>query len=143
MRNTYFFTLVLFLFACNSIQRGEKLSPADIERMKTLKILDEGETVFKFYSEFKKQNAGNFFTNKRIATYWIDPRDKSKNQVFYAFYADVKSLDTVYNAGATFSPYVLVTKNDGTDFKVCADGKRQDVKSFFEDMITQWKAHAK
>ena len=143
MKNILPFILALFLLSCNSIQRGAELSKADINRMKALKILDEGESVFKFYSEDRKQTAGNFFTNKRIATYWIDPRDKSKDEVFSAFYSEVKSLDTVYYAGATYSPYVLVTKNDGTRFKVCADGKKQDIKAFFEDLIMQWKAHTK
>jgi hypothetical protein len=137
------FILVVFLLSCNSIQRGGELSDADLNRMRALKILDQGESVVKFYTEDRKQTAGNFFTNKRIASYWIDPRDKSKDEVFSAYYSDVKALDTVYYAGATYSPYVLVTKNDGTKFKVCANGKKQEIKAFFEDVIAQWKAHGR
>lgn len=143
MKNMLSFIVAFSLLSCNRGQNGDVLGEADIKRMKTLNILDEGEGVLKFYSEYKKENVGNFFTDKRIAKYWIDPRDNAKDQVFSVFYSDVKSLDTVYNAGATYCPYVLVTKIDGSSFKVCAGSKRQDVVSFFEAIMAQWKAHVK
>ncbi|WP_456236429.1 DUF7710 domain-containing protein [Filimonas effusa] len=31
-----------------------------------------------FYSEYKKSNAGNFFTDKQVAKYWINSRNKEK-----------------------------------------------------------------
>ncbi|MEO8583508.1 MAG: hypothetical protein ABI415_06915 [Flavitalea sp.] len=101
-------------------------------------LLDHSETIYKFYSEFKKKNAGNFYTDKRIAKYWIDERDKEKSQLFFAYYSDIKSIDTVYNPGATFCPHMLITKLDGSQFKVCADGKREDIKSFFEGALELW-----
>lgn len=131
--------MLSFLFSCNHIETGNSLKKSDIEYIQNLHLLDKGEKIYKFYSEFKKKNAGNFFTDKRIAKYWIDNRDKEKNQISFAFYPDIKSIDTVYNAGATYSPYMLVTKTDGTQFKVSVNGKKEEIKSFFEDALAQWK----
>jgi hypothetical protein len=131
--------MLSFLFSCNHIQTGDALSSADIQYIESLHLLDQNEKIYKFYSEYKKKVAGNFFTNKRIAKYWIDERDKNKNQISFAFYPDIKSIDTVYNAGATYSPYMLVTKTDGTQFKVSVNGKKEEIKSFFEDALAQWK----
>ena len=101
---------------------------------------EEGtEKVQKFYSEFRKKNADNFYTNKRIATYWIDERNKEKNEISFAFYPNIKSIDTFYDAGITYSPYMLITKFDNTQFKVSVSGKKEHVKSFFEDTLQQWK----
>ncbi len=139
MRKTFIIFMLSFLFSCNHIQTGDALSSADIQYIKSLHLLDQNEKIYKFYSEYKKKVAGNFFTNKRIAKYWIDERDKNKNQISFAFYPDIKSIDTVYNAGATYSPYMLVTKTDGTQFKVSVNGKKEEIKSFFEDALAQWK----
>ncbi len=141
MRKIQFSFMLSFLFSCNHIVTGNNLSKSDIEYIQSLKLLDNDEKVYKFYSEFKKRNAGNFFTDKRIAKYWIDERDKEKNQLTFAFYKDIKSIDTVYNAGATYSPYMLVTKLDSTTFKVSVYGKKEEIKSFFEDALKTWQQH--
>jgi hypothetical protein len=133
--------MLSFLFSCNHIQTGDTLSRSDIEYIQNLHLLDQNEKIYKFYSEYKKKVAGNFFTNKRIAKYWIDERNKEKNQISFAFYPDIKSIDTVFNAGATYSPYMLVTKLDGTQFKVSVNGKKEEIKSFFEDAIKEWQEH--
>jgi hypothetical protein len=142
MKIFYFVFMLCFLFSCsNRIETGDTLSQDDIKYMQGLNLLDKDEKVYKFYSEFKKKTAGNFFTNKRIAKYWIDDRNKEKNQVSFAFYPDIKSIDTFYNAGSTYCPYMLVTRSDSSQFKVCADGEKKDIKSFFEDAIMQWQQH--
>ena len=133
--------MLSFLFSCNHIETGDSLSKSNIEYIQSLKLLDSDEKIYKFYSEFKKRNAGNFFTDKRIAKYWIDERDKKKDQLTFAFYKDIKSIDTVYNAGATYSPYMLVTKSDSTTFKVSVNGKKEEIKSFFEDALNTWQQH--
>jgi hypothetical protein len=142
MKKIYITIMLSFLFSCsNHIETGDTLSEADIKYIQSLNLLDKDEKIYKFYSEFKNKTAGNFFTNRRIAKYWIDDRSKEKNQLSFAFYPDIKSIDTVYNPGVTYCPYMLITKSDSTQFKVCADGKQEDIKSFFEDAIKQWQQH--
>ena len=138
MAKIYFSLILFFLFSCNRIETGNALRKSDIAYIQKLNLLEPGEVIYKFYSEFKKEKAGNFFTNKRIAMYWIEDRYKEKNEISFAFYPDIKSIDTSYNPGASYCPYMLVTRQDSTQFKVCADGKREDIKSFFEEAMKQW-----
>jgi hypothetical protein len=130
--------IFLLLTACNRIETGDTLSKTDIERIQKLNLLDKDEKIYKFYSEFKKEVAGNFFTDKRIAKYWLDEKDKTKDVTAFAFYPDIKAIDTVYDAGATYCPYMLVTKTDSSQFKVCVDGKREEIKEFFEEALNKW-----
>lgn len=141
MKRKYFNLILLFLFSCNHIETTSSLSEADIKYIQSLTLLDEDEKIHKFYSEFKKKNAGNFFTDKRIAKYWVDDRNKQRNEISFAFYSNIKSIDTVYNPGVTYCPYMLVTKLDNTQFKVCVDGKREYIKSFFEEAMSLWTQH--
>ncbi len=129
----------LLLNACNHIEPGKQLSELDIERIQKLNLLDKDETIYKFYSEFKNKVSGNFFTDKRLAKYWIDEKNKAKNEISSAFYQDIISIDTVYDAGTTYCPYMLITKKDKSQFKVCVEGKRKEIKDFFEDAINKWK----
>ncbi len=131
--------LVFALTACNKITTGDKLDKKDIRRIQQLGLLDKGETIIKFYSEFKNSVAGNFFTNKRLASYWQDEQKNSKNKVNSAFYRDIISIDTVFYAGATYSPYMSVMRKDSSTFKVCFDGNRGEIRRTFLEAIETWR----
>jgi|SRR5450432_3824178 hypothetical protein len=133
-------TLLLLISSCgNSIETANTLTEQDLDRLHTLKLLDKNEHLYKFYSEFKNSIAGNFYSNKRLASYWLDEHDKSKSKIEYAFYTDIIKIDTVYYAGATYCPYMLITKTDSSSFKVCVDGTKKEITDFFNDAIDKWK----
>jgi len=132
-------TFLLFLSSCNKIENHKTLPQDDINRIKSLKILDDDETIYQFYSQFKNQFAGNFYTNKRIASYWIDKRDAKKNQTDFAYYKDIIKIDTIYNSGLTYSPYMLITTKGNKTFQVSVDGKKDQIKSFFENSLREWR----
>ncbi|WP_431244687.1 hypothetical protein ACQ9BO_10710 [Flavobacterium sp. P21] len=134
----YFHNVFGLLFSCNKIENNKSLNQEDIKYIQNLNILDQNEVIIKFYSEFKKEFAGNFFTNKRVATYWIDKRNSEKNIIDFAFYPSISKIDTVYNAGVTYCPYALITKKDGSSFKISVEGDKQEIKSFFEDLLREW-----
>ena len=102
-------------------------------------MLDKNERIYEFYSEFKKSVAGNFYTNIRLASYWLDKQDTTKNKIEFAFYKDIIKIDTVYNAGATYCPFLLVTRRDGSNFKVCVDCKKEEITAFFNEVLNKWK----
>lgn len=136
----YLFTIILFAaFSCNKIETQQTLNQDDINFIKSLKLLDDNETIYRFYSESKNEIAGNFFTDQRIATYWIDQRNSTKDNINFAYYKDIAKIDTIFNAGLTYSPYILVTKRNGSKFKVSVDGKKNEIKSFFEDVLKEWR----
>ena len=136
----YLFALFsLLLFSCNRIKTGDSLTASDIQHIESLNLLDKDEKIIKFYSEYKNRVAGNFYTDKRIAAYWIDEHNAEKNRKESAFYNEIAIIDTIYNAGLTYSPYLQVTTVDGRKYKVCAGGEYPEIKSFFEGAISKWK----
>lgn len=122
----------MLLVSCNHIESGETLSQEEVDYVKRLNLLDDGENIIAFYSEYNIKGAGNFFTDRRLAAYWIDDRYAEKNDTVFAYYEDIVQIDTVYIAALTYTSYLLVTRRNGTKFKVCVDGEKQDVKWFFE-----------
>ena len=84
------FTLIILFAACkNKIQTANTLTKQDFDRLHSLNLLDTNEQLYKFYSEFKNSVAGNFFTDKRLATYWLNEHDKSKNKIEFAFLSNI------------------------------------------------------
>lgn len=130
---------MLLLISCNKIETNQTLDKEDLKYIKSLNLLSDGENIYKFYSEYKKNVAGNFFTDKRIATYWIDERNSKKNEINYAYYKEIEKIDTISYAGASYTPYILITKTNGKTFKVSVDGDKKDIKAFFEGVIKEWK----
>jgi len=135
----YYWILFFVLTACHSITTGDKLSKDDTQRIQQLGLLDNDERIIKFYSEFKNSVAGNFFTSKRLANYWQDEDNKNKNEINTAYYPDIISIDTVCYAGATYSPYLLVTRRDSSSFKVCFDGNKDEIRKTFIEAIEMWR----
>jgi hypothetical protein len=133
--------LIISLVACNRIENAGSLSKKDFKRFRELHIMDSNEHLIKFYSEYRKSVAGNFYTDKGVASYWLDERDESKNKIEYALYKDIQKIDTVYYAGLTYCPYMLITRKDRTRFKVGVDGSREEIREFFNDALQRWHDH--
>lgn len=138
MKYIYLFFIAI-LVSCNSIESGAKLSTSDITRIEKLYHFEEGETIINFYSEFKNSVAGNFYTEQRIGSYWIDEEDESKKEINSAFFTEITQIDTVFNAGATYSPYLKITKDNNSSFQVCFDGEEAELRKVFNDVLNHWK----
>jgi hypothetical protein len=134
---------ILIFISCQQIETGDSLDKKTIALVKSMGLLSNDEKIIRYYSNYSKSKAGNFFTNKRLAMYWLDDHDLSKNDTSFAFYQDIISIDTTYRVPDTFIPYMLITRNDSSQFKVYIDGSRKDVKSFFEDAIILWQKSRK
>lgn len=131
--------LITVFYSCNKIKSGDELNVSDINYLKSLKLLHEGEKVYQFYSNFKFTISGSFFTDKRLANYWIDKKDKYKNVTVYAFYKDIVDIKPVYKVGLTYCPYLIVYNAYGSKFRVYADGNDKAIKHFFNEAIATWK----
>jgi translation initiation factor 2B subunit (eIF-2B alpha/beta/delta family) len=102
--------------------------------------LDKDESIVRYTANYDKEVAGNFFTNKRIAHYWIDEHSSSKNSLGSAYFDEIVSIDTIYNTtSVSQASFLTITKKDSSRFKVYVSGSRPEVDSFFKPAILAWK----
>jgi hypothetical protein len=131
--------IAIFTVSCQSYA-DQKLTLDDTLRIRSLGLLDKDESIVKYTANYDKEVAGNFFTNKRIAHYWIDEHSSTKNSLGSAYFDEIISIDTIYNTTSiTQASYLSITKKDGTKFNVYVDGSRAEVDSFFKPAILAWK----
>lgn len=129
------------------IKTGKEISAKDKKYLSKLGLLDEGEQIILFNSQgsgFRPiKQSGNFFTDKRIASYWIDDRHKSDSHLDYAFYQDI---DTIWRypkyKSLTLASYLEVHRNDGTRFKVYISADSATTWKFFNLALHQWCENA-
>jgi hypothetical protein len=141
MKFALFLTVILFITGCTEekIETGSTLDKKVILLIESLGLLEDGEEIIQFYSNFEKEKAGSFFTDKRVAHYWLDDFYADKSDTTFAYYGDIASIDTVYRVPDTFSPYMEIKRLDGSRFRAYVDGNREQIKSFFEETIRRWK----
>ncbi|MGC3945533.1 MAG: hypothetical protein QM762_13620 [Chryseolinea sp.] len=134
----------LVVSSCDKhLDTGDDLSLQDKEFINKLGILDGDERIILFDSQGGGFNgletSGNFFTDKRIASYWIDKRDSAKTNIDYAFYADI---DTIWRypkyKSLTYASYLEVHRRDGTKFKVYVSSDSVRTWDFFNRALEEW-----
>jgi hypothetical protein len=140
MKTAYGFSLLLIIAACGcyKIRSGDSLSKDNIAYIQGLGLLDKDEHIIQFYSNFKFKAAGNFYTDKRIAHYWLEAEKPEECDTSFAYYQNIRAIDTVYYAGATYSPYMEITRTNGSKFKVYGGGEKPELKAFFEGAMKLW-----
>jgi len=136
-----FCILLPTLLSCSNqkIETGQTLKKETADIIRSLGLLGDSEQIIQFYSNYEQSKAGSFFTNKRIAHYWLDDNDKNKNDTSYAFYPDIVAIDTTVTVPDTFAPYLTVTKKDSSQFRLYVEGRKSEIRAFFEEAILTWK----
>jgi hypothetical protein len=138
---------VLFLVGCER-DANEKLTVKERAFVMSLGILEDTEKIIMFDSQGGGFNpvltSGNFFTDRRIASYWIDDRNKDKSEVHSAFYSEI---DTLWRypkyKSLTLSSYLEVRRRDGSTFNVYVSGDSIETWSFFNRAMREWSLRRK
>jgi len=148
MKNTKlvskYWIFVFLLVSCNSgIKKGNKLSQADLNYISEIGLVDKGEQIFLFASQSDNKTSGNFITNKRLASYWIDEQIVDGN-INSAFYHEIDTILTKdLSSSWTYASFLKVIKKDSTEFKVFVHGDSKKINQFFEKAVSEWEKRKK
>ena len=137
-------TLILSFYSCgDAIEKGDQLTQEDFKYIRSLGILDEGEEILLFDSQGGlggKRNSGNFITEKRLATYWIDEHDIQNNVVESAFYPEIDTVITKdLSKSVTYASYIEIRTKDTRNFHVNVDGEKEELEKFFNLANELWR----
>ncbi|GAB2848429.1 hypothetical protein GCM10027044_04410 [Hymenobacter ruber] len=132
--------------SCSHIRTGENLSNAEINYIQELGILDKKERIILFETHAGKlgslKTSGSYFTDKRIASYWIDDRNKQKTSINSAYYAEIDTIKTVdLSQDLTAASYLSIVKNNGQTFNVFISPNQEETLAFFNTAINEWQKH--
>ena len=141
MKNLCIAVFSMLLFSCTHIEPGADLSVDEVAFIRGVGLLGPGETIHQFYSNFKLRKAGSFYTDRRMAHYWLDGKDARQHQREYAFYRDITAVDPVFKVPDFDCPYLQVRRKDQTTFRVYMDGNPAEMQLFYQEALGAWKRH--
>jgi len=102
-----------------------------------------------FSSTYVIENAGSFFTNKKVAAYWIDRHHKEDTSIRSANYLDIKDIKIEYSsswADATKIKIILKDRSGKTidlyieDIFKHGKNKREKETLFYDELVEIWKS---
>lgn len=118
------------------------LSKKDIDYIKNLGLLENEEKIIYFSSQLDRETSGNFFTNKRVASYWKYDKNPKDDYVKSIFYEDIKSITIDYERGLTNSTAILIKTKDGKgDFFIYIDDNKTNEEMFFNTLLSEWEKY--
>jgi hypothetical protein len=121
MKFLFFIFAFLFLFSCDLFRDHDKVENIDVSYLESLGLFSEGEKLIWFDSQLTQKLSGNFLSNKRLASYWIDKQNPESS---YQSYIMLEDVDSVYLVDKTrsisYSSHFVVFSN-GDSIKVYVD----------------------
>lgn len=141
MKNFYLALLSVLLLSCNRIETGASLSADEVSFIRGVGLLNPGETIHRFYSNSTFRTAGSFYTDQRMAHYWLEGKDTSQHQREYAFYPEIVAVDPVFHVPDFDCPYLQIRKKDQTSFRMYLEGSPEQMQMFYQEALNAWKRH--
>ncbi len=142
------FLLVLFIstffFSCKpNLMKGKDLASEDILYIQKMGLLDKNEEIVIFATQgglLGLKSSGNFYTKKRVASYWIDKNHPEKTSKDFAFYEDIDTIICQPRLNAvTLSSSLEIKNKSGKKFNVFVDADSAQTWKFFNGVIKMWQ----
>ena len=123
----------------SQIVSGDKLIDRDIKFLKYIGGLTGEETIEYFYSAglFSIEEDGNFYTKKRVVSYWEDT-DTKETMVESAEYSDISSIETNYSTNFMQDTEITIMRNDGTGFRLIVSSEMKKDIIFVAGLNQFW-----
>jgi hypothetical protein len=138
---TLLISTLLLVFSCGLKAKNEdNLTAKDLEFIRDLGILDADETILLFESNggiSGLKQSGNFVTEKRVASYWVENNLTEKN---FAFYSQIDSMKLNNKTTAvTLASSISIYKHDNTTFEIYVDADSTRLNQFYNQTVQLWE----
>jgi hypothetical protein len=123
--------------------KGKGLSSKDIMYIQKMGLLEKKEEIILFTTQggfLGLKSSGNFYTKKRIASYWIDKNHPERTSNDFAYYEDIDTIICHPRLNAvTLSSSIEIKNKTGKQFNVFVDADSAQTWKFFNGAIKLWQ----
>ena len=116
---------------------GDELHESTLSMLREEGVLGEDEEILYYYSDgvFSFREDGNFFTDRRVVSYWLADDDIVMEDVAYPEIADITAAfdDTLFA-----NSKILVEQVDGDSFYLAVSNESDLDEEFVELLIATW-----
>lgn len=134
MKSSFFFLASLLLFSCDYTKDQDKVENVDLSYLESLGLLSKGEKLIWFDSQLTQKESGNFLSDKRIASYWMDQNYPEKS---YQSYFLMEVVDSVRledkSKSISYASYFEVFSN-GESMKVYVEKESETLQKYMGEI---------
>jgi len=119
---------------------GHELREETLGMLRESGVLGEDEEVLYYYSDamLSFREDGNFFTDQRVVSYWIEDGDLIIEE---ATYPEITDITTVFNDGFFENTDVWVERLDGDSFYLAVGNESGRDHVFVELLMDTWRSN--
>ena len=130
MKKNILLIIIIAFASCGFF--NTELNEKGIEYIKSQGLLDDDENIIWYVSLLDVKSSGNFLTNKRISSYWLDGSTKDNNYKHFVYLKEIDSITLEdLSQTLTYSSYINVYSK-GKNFKVYLDNDSIKTRDYFE-----------
>jgi hypothetical protein len=120
---------------------GSEMSSADLDYLRSAKIIESDETVLFFYSTglFSMQDEGNVLTDRRVISYEKESED-SELTIAATPFARIKDIGVEYGESTFDDTIVTVTQEDDEEFLLLLSTEEKGDRRFVDRLMELWNA---
>jgi hypothetical protein len=140
-KSIFLISALLLLASCSLKAKNENnLTHKDLQFIRDLGILDSNETILLFESNgglSDLKQSGNFVTEKRVASYWIENNLTEKN---FAIYSQIDSMKLNNKTNAvTLASSITIYAKDNKTFELYIEADSTRLNQFYNQTVQLWK----
>lgn len=134
MKISFLLLFCLLYSSCHLIKDNDNLDNSDLGYLEELGLFSKNEKIIWFESQLDKKTSGNFLTDKKVASYWIDNYDSSKSYKHFFLLEDIDSLQLFdLSKSATMASYIKVYSN-GKSMKLYIDKDSAVLNNYLKEI---------
>jgi hypothetical protein len=131
---------VLHWIPSTGVMSGDDLPTSQLRFIKGTGQCEDSEQIYYFYSGgfLSYEDDGNYFTDKRVVSYW-----KAGEQVMseYAEYADIGNIVATYPENVLDDTIIEVTRMDESGFQLNVSTESDLDKVFVQSLVSFWNQY--
>ena len=108
----YILIIIVLITGCaEKLKHGNEISIKQKQFLRNLGLICDNENIILFSASGDIMKSGNFFTNKRVASYWLGRREPA---LHYSIYSDIVNIELVLSQHWSLAHKINIIRKDQT-----------------------------
>ncbi len=142
MKNLTLSLSLCLLYSCGFGEKNEhNLSEEDLKFINEIIPLEDDEEIQLFETNGGLKGlktSGNFITNKRLASYWINGKTDEVHSIKYSQIDSLKTMDRTNEV--TYASWIQIYCSSQNNFKIYVDADSTRTWTFFKEAVGNWNS---
>lgn len=131
INSKWFLVILILVIGCESNSIINDLSEKQYETIYKITGRFPEEEIYRFYSCLDLESCGNFFSNKRVVSYWITDKEQ---RIDSCRINKVDSIKLILNHDIIHTHFIEIYYGDNKSFTLHFKGTKEELEEVFDEL---------